>query len=298
MSGGHSIESPVDSPSPALDLAPSSNMAAAAVFTSPAAHTTALPRPLSASIFLPAPSPRRTTVRSQRPQLSLNTVNPARTLGRGNTSLRLNPVTCSPTTRNTFNNAYEPSSARISTPNTFFTPTESEASRPTSSQSNLSSDSEPDASAAPYTLPLCTRSVLRNGPIARNASFYTPMTSLATPGQRRPFFPKVKHVTFRPQLEDAIVNQRYTACHSDLLTEEEWTSRRRADGEKWRAPRTGEKRPSPVDDADEDDGSSSGASSEEEHEPRTPTAGRSKRRREWKWTIGDEAEAEAEMDSE
>ncbi|KAF2624208.1 hypothetical protein BU25DRAFT_348684 [Macroventuria anomochaeta] len=164
---------------------------------------------------------------SQRPKLTVNTHQP-RIFGKG-ASLRLDTLSAvSPTVRNTFNNAYEPTTTTntSNTLNTFVAPPPgppaklrleigSTTSNPASictpdSASTLSSStltsasSESASSTIPYKQPHNLNSILANSRIVPRK-----MAS-------RPMFPAEKRVSFRTPLEEEIKTVKYTWANSDL----------------------------------------------------------------------------------
>lgn len=168
----------------------------------------------------------------KRPKLTLNTSHLPLSLGKGNTTGRLlEPLSvASPTSRNTFQNAYgplgphsqpaRPSASRANVPTPLRTSsTDSVVSlasatsvtSATSATSSISSASSADSSypAVPYWLPYNTKSILTNGPIPRvrrGKSF----------SSTRPMFRVPKKVSFRTNLTEEIRTERYTMAHSDL----------------------------------------------------------------------------------
>ena len=207
-----------------------------------------------------------------RPKLSLNTsCSQQRTLGKGNTGLRLDTLSASsPTVRNTYKNSYEPPTAGHTPLHPIDTRSQRSMKPPTphplnpsspisaaafSTSSSSSVLSSPDETKVPYTLGKHPRSILSNGPV----------------GKRNRSREKRKSVGFHERLEEEVINETYTAAHYDLLGTEE---------------AIGVKRESP-----EDEGSD-----EEEQEGllKTPVAGRKKRRREWVWTLGSSEEGKGE----
>ncbi|KAL1601019.1 hypothetical protein SLS59_005687 [Nothophoma quercina] len=164
---------------------------------------------------------------SQRPKLTVNTHQP-RIFGKG-ASLRLDTLSAvSPTVRNTFNNAYEPTTTTntSNTLNTYVAPPPgppaklrleigSTTSNPASictpdSASTLSSStltsasSESASSTIPYKQPHNLNSILVNSRIVPRK-----MAS-------RPMFPAEKRVSFRTPLEEEITTVKYTWANSDL----------------------------------------------------------------------------------
>ncbi|GAB7350234.1 hypothetical protein MBLNU459_g0887t1 [Dothideomycetes sp. NU459] len=185
---------------------------------------------------------------TKRPKLSLNTTSLPTSSGKSTTGLRLETLSvASPTSKNTFNNAYghaaTPGSTAspLSRPPLSVEPTRapthrSQAPKPlrtsssdsivssassTSAASGISaSSSASSASSAsfplppPYRLPFNNTSILTNGPlprVRRKKSFTT----------TRPMFPSPKRVSFRAPLTEEIQTETYTLAHSDL--DSSWT---------------------------------------------------------------------------
>ncbi|KAF1925466.1 uncharacterized protein M421DRAFT_70071 [Didymella exigua CBS 183.55] len=178
---------------------------------------------MATSLPIMAPRP------SQRPKLTVNTHQP-RVFGKA-ASLRLDTLSAaSPTVRNTFNNAYEPSTTtntsstlntcvapppgppaklRLDISNT--TPTPASISTPDSastlSSSTLTSASSETSSSIgtiPYKQPHNLNSILSNSRIVSRK-----MAS-------RPMFPAEKRVSFRTPLEEEIKTIKYTWANSDM----------------------------------------------------------------------------------
>ncbi|KAG9198459.1 hypothetical protein G6514_009957 [Epicoccum nigrum] len=166
---------------------------------------------------------------SQRPKLTVNTHQP-RVFGKG-ASLRLDTLSAaSPTVRNTFNNAYEPTTTTntSNTLNTYVAPppgppgklrldistTESapasictgtpDSASTLSSSTLTSASSESASSTIPYKQPHNLNSILTNSRIVPRK-----MAS-------RPMFPAEKRVSFRTPLEEEIKTVKYTMANSDL----------------------------------------------------------------------------------
>lgn len=225
------------------------------------------------------------TTSPHRPKLSLNTAcSQQRTLGKGNTGLRLDTLSAnSPTIQNTFKNGYdaptaaatplqaiEPSSlvqrkqhslSSSSSPKPP-TPHPLNQSTPSSSSGESSGESSPDLSKAsspkvPYVLGKHPRSILSNSPLPKRPR---------SRGDRR--------VGFHENIEEKIQTTKYIAQHYDLIVASDSSS----EGDEARA---GSKRESPCEEEtiEEDSG-------DDESYPKTPVAGRKKRRREWVWTLG------------
>jgi hypothetical protein len=160
----------------------------------------------------------------QRPKLHINTLQP-RIFGKA-ASLRLDTLSAvSPTARNTFSNAYDPTAAAATTtafaaPATIDSALSDSASSDSASSDSASSDSASSDSASsdsassdssstvlPYKQPHNLSSILANSPI-------TPRKMAAA----RPRFPAEKRVSFRTPLEENITTVKYTLAHSDIAS--------------------------------------------------------------------------------
>ncbi|PSN63694.1 hypothetical protein BS50DRAFT_499485 [Corynespora cassiicola Philippines] len=195
--------------------------------THSATMTTTLP-------ILPRPSA------PQRPKLHIDTQQ-LRTFGKGS-SLRLDTLSAvSPTIRNTFSNAYEPTKTAAPTGPAApappaaapapapATPTAGRPEKPRLSiDSNISSATSSTPTSAstlssaltsassyesatitvPYKQPHNLTSILSNSP----AKHLLPRKMAPA----RPFFPAQKRVSFRTPLEEEIKTVRYTMAHSDI----------------------------------------------------------------------------------
>ncbi|KAI9723805.1 MAG: hypothetical protein M1828_004055 [Chrysothrix sp. TS-e1954] len=248
-----------------------------------------------------------------RPKLSLNTTScTPRTLGRGNTGLRLDVLSAdSPTSRNTYKNTYDEAKAasHAREPTTTSPPaaTPSSSTKPrtphplqidTSRRSSESSatsstdSSPPHSPEVPYTIPVHIRPILMNSRLPKRAR--TTVSSATTP---KVLFPPVKRVCFSQPLFEEVRNSTYKLRHSDILDleiEEEGGQEESAheEVEEQSAPRKHEKPALSLssttaqsqqrkthEDEDSDD-------SDDATFPKTPIAGRRKKVREWKWTLG------------
>ena len=219
---------------------------------------------------------------SQRPKLSLNTTfSQRRTLGKGNTGLRLDQVPASsPTSRNTYRNSYDPPSDRLPTPlrgcGTSTSPprsltpcpslqaseVEDSCSKDPSSQSRPTlSQEDQKAPAVPYVLGKHARSILTNSPLSR-----LPLSSARQ--QRRRRRSSSLKVGFCERIEESIQTRVYVAQHFDLLV-----SSPSADD------KTSMKRESSRENVSRED------SLNDDLCPETPVTGRKKRRRDWHWTL-------------
>ncbi|KAL4752912.1 hypothetical protein BDW72DRAFT_169912 [Aspergillus terricola var. indicus] len=265
----------------------------------------------SMSCGLTSKAPNRPAL--SRPKLTLQTSSLPMSFSTSSTGLSLSLATgptASPTVRNTFKNAYDvayPSSATVS------------PSRSTSNR--FSKPSSPYTPSNPYQLPIGVKSILRNSYLEsakRRSNSVGPSNGSAA---RRVFFPTKKHVSYRYPLEEEIRTVKYTAAHSDLVSDSE----------------SGSCETSSDDDSDYSTSSlvsSDTTPSDEEtntaekkkkkrkyrsnerqvravalmeglkdpyssqsQTPQTPRQGRLKRRREWRWTLGPLEEAGTTTDS-
>ncbi|PKY02604.1 hypothetical protein P168DRAFT_283368 [Aspergillus campestris IBT 28561] len=258
---------------------------------------------------------------SSRPKLSLQTACLPRTFGSSSTGLSLSLAagpTASPTVRNTFNNAYDPTSATSS-------PSKPSATGrlAISSYNNVAHNNNNNTN--PYQLPLGVKSILRNSPLeptCRSRSISIP--SSAT-GARRAFFPPKKQVSYRQPLEEEIRTVHYTARHSDLAEDPQQQQPQQQQQQQPQRPA-----PHTASDEAESDSTASGATSDASTSsssdddtnsslarssrkkrkhlsaerqvravalmdgiegdgsatPQTPRQHRAKRRCEWRWTLG------------
>ncbi|PLN85201.1 hypothetical protein BDW42DRAFT_11396 [Aspergillus taichungensis] len=257
-----------------------------------------------------------------RPKLSLQTACLPRTFGSSSTGLSLSLAagpTASPTVRNTFNNAYDPTSATSS-------PSKPSATgRLAISSYNNTAHNNNNNNTNPYQLPLGVKSILRNSPLeptCRSRSISIPSSAS---GARRAFFPPKKQVSYRQPLEEEIHTVHYTARHSDLTEDPQQQQQQQQPQE----PQP-QKPPHTASDEAESDSTASGAtsdastssSSDDETQtsltrstrkkrkhlsaerqvravaimdgiegdgsatPQTPRQHRAKRRCEWRWTLG------------
>lgn len=259
------------------------------------------------TLLAPSPSP------AKRPKLSLNTANVPTVFGKGSTSLRLDTLSASsPTTRNTFRNAYNQAQSQQTTscrpPKPRLAPLATNVSNlgeqtsridceettdsAASSTSTSSTVSSVDFSTAevPYRVAYNVRSILVNSPIPRKP---TRITSFA---QSKPMFPATKKVAFRAPLTEDIQTTKYTMKHSDIESSTSTISTLELSPPE-EAPATNEEAEQPESTVEvEKKGPSSPQtgdkreSSDEEEDtdscPATPVAGRNKRHREWRWTLG------------
>lgn len=242
-----------------------------------------------------------------RPKLTLQTSSLPVTFGRSTTGLSLSlatGATASPTVHNTFKNAYDaayPPSATVS------------PSRSTSTR--FSKPSSPYTSSNPYQLPLGVKSILRNSRLERRPSQAAPNGPNGSSSSRRVFFPTKKQVNYRYPLEEEIKTVKYTARHSDIVSDSEAEpSETSSDDDSDfsssslvssdTTPSDDEANPSePAADKKKKkrkyrsnerqvravalrDGLGDPYTSVNSPTPQTPLQGRLKRRREWRWTLG------------
>lgn len=166
---------------------------------------------------------------SKRPKLSLNTTQLPKSLGKSNTALRIETLSvASPTSRNTFQNAFGPLSAqppsarppanRINTPTPLRASSSDSVISSASSTSTTSSEAYATSASStdslsppvPYRLPYNNKSILTNGPLPRGRSrkSYTTTTM--------PMFSSPKKVSFKAPLTEEIHTVKYTMAHIDL----------------------------------------------------------------------------------
>ncbi|KAL4921703.1 hypothetical protein BDW62DRAFT_174282 [Aspergillus aurantiobrunneus] len=253
-----------------------------------------------------------------RPKLTLQTSSLPVTFGSSSTGLSLSLAagsTASPTVRNTFKNAYDvayPSSAT--------------ASPSRSSSNRFSKPASPYTSSNPYQLPLGVKSILRNSQFESNKRRANSVASSGHNGSstsRRVLFPSKKQVSYRCPLEEEIKTVKYTARHSDLVSDPETDScgTTSDDDSDYSSSSLVSSDTTPSD--DETNASEPTADKKKKkrkyrsHErqvravalmegledpytsltPQTPRQGRLKRRREWRWTLGPLDEAGNTSDS-
>ncbi|KAL4788159.1 hypothetical protein BJX76DRAFT_198972 [Aspergillus varians] len=273
--------------------------------TIPTQHTTVSHSSMACGLTSNAPSRPSALA---RPKLTLQTASLPVTFGSSSTSLSLSLAagsTSSPTVRNTFKNAYDvayPPSATVS-------PSRSSSSR-------FSKPSSPYTSSNPYQLPLGVKSILRNSLLESNkrrSNQVAPSGPNGSSTSRRVFFPSKKQVSYRYPLEEEIKTVKYTARHSDLVSDPESRSCETSSDDDSDSSTSSlvssETTPS-------DDGSNTSEPTADKKKkkrkyrsnerqvravafregledpytssltPQTPLQGRLKRRREWKWTLG------------
>ncbi|MCJ1253387.1 hypothetical protein MMC24_001198 [Lignoscripta atroalba] len=224
----------------------------------------AIPPSMSISVVpsIPPIAPMHSTGPG-RPKLSLQTSTlPLPFAHKSTTALSLSISTDSPTVRNTYANAFDVSSTSKPREVTGQPQPEEHTSPQSSSPSatsSTSSQTSPVSTTIPYSLPIGSRSILRNSPLPRR------LTSATSARAPRRMFPPVKRVVFQESLVEIMptpIIDESDASDSDSSTSSE--KRRRVS--------------TPEDDKRDDD--------EAEDMPSTPVQGRRKRRREWMWTLG------------
>lgn len=268
--------------------------------------------PSHAPVSRPAPP-------SRKPKLSLNTASLPSTFGKSTTGLRLDtPSIASPTSRNTFSNAYgshHVSSPEAMTPHettrpqksrlcldTSIPPTHQQPPRSASTDSCMSATSATSASTdssissvstadsfskpIPYRLPFNHRSILTNGPhgcLRHRKSF----------SSTRPMFPAPKKVSFRAPLTEDICNDVYTMAHSDIDSipsiSPSLETLPSGHGQYVQKHKQHLKSTAlPIREANCGDKRDSSSEDESDSDvcPSTPVTRRSKRPREWVWTLG------------
>jgi len=235
---------------------------------------------------------------TKKPKLSLKTSDLAPTF-HGSVSRQpgaSTEATTTPTTLNTFNNTFE-LAYRPSPVSTLPSPGSHPYPRPgLNTSSPITRTSE-----RPYhlNLPFGVRPILKNSPLPRELPRPSISASPRAAG-RRVFFPAVKKVAFRAQLEDEVVTKQYIMRHADLTSSEDEST-----------PSEAEEQSSISNDDEEDGGqkptirvdevsvrgrrkrksvavspspATEGGRGREER-PRSTSARRSKRKRRWQWSL-------------
>ncbi|KAL6249844.1 hypothetical protein RBB50_003700 [Rhinocladiella similis] len=162
---------------------------------------------------------------ARRPKLSLQTSNLTPTFhgASGPVDMAKNPNTATPTTFNTFNNAFD-LTFRPSPVISASSPVTAKRSQPKSIHQSLSPTR---TSEEPYNLsqPFGVRSILKNSPLPRHDRRRSTCSASASPALpvpgRRIFFPAPKRVAFRSNLEEEIVTKEYVLRHVDLTSSSE-----------------------------------------------------------------------------
>ncbi|KAL4942497.1 hypothetical protein BDV06DRAFT_162114 [Aspergillus oleicola] len=269
-------------------------------------HSTASHPHSSMACGLTSNAPSRTPALS-RPKLTLQTSSLPMTFGSSTTGLSLSLAagpTASPTVRNTFKNAYDvayPSSAT--------------ASPSRSSNSRFSKPASPYASSNPYQQPLGVKSILLNSCLESNKRRPSIVAANGPTGSstsRRVYFPTKKQVSYRNPLEEEIKTVKYTARHSDIVSDSEPTSCETSSDDDSDYS-TSSLVSSDTTPSDDERSTTSEPNSDKKKKkrkyhsnerqvraiarmegledpytrtPQTPRQGRLKRRREWRWTLG------------
>ncbi|KAL4932238.1 uncharacterized protein BDV17DRAFT_217462 [Aspergillus undulatus] len=241
-----------------------------------------------------------------RPKLTLQTSSLPMTFGSSTTGLSLSLAagpTASPTVRNTFKNAYDVAY-----------PPSANASPSISSSNRFSKPASPYTSSNPYQLPLGVKSILRNSCLEsskRRPSIAAANGPNGSSTSRRVYFPTKKQVSYRNPLEEEIKTVKYTARHSDIISDSEPGSCETSsdDDSDYSASSLVSSDTTPSDDersasepsADKKKKKRKYRSNERQvraiarmegledpytRTPQTPRQGRLKRRREWRWTLG------------
>lgn len=265
---------------------------------------------------------------SKRPKLSLDTITaPTKLFGKSSTSLRLDTLSAaSPTTRNTFRNAYNQNQSHRK--HSSHSPQQPRSPRlkrnrssldaaPTSPvlfmSTNMDSDSgEPDITIPvsnvdaltldpPYKLAFNLISILSNSPLARATMQKSSLQSASIPRV-------AKKVAFREPLTEEITTTTYTMRHSDIESISSVpihepsshestqisisTTEARSRQQLSLATQTtaGSPQSGSVQDSSSDDDSDTS--------PKTPVAGRKRRHHQWVWTLGPSDARPGSMDDQ
>ncbi|KAK6365316.1 hypothetical protein LTS17_011288 [Exophiala oligosperma] len=174
------------------------------------------------------PVPMSSENQARRPKLSLQTSNltPTFHASSGPVDMANKLSTTTPTTFNTFNNAFD----LIFRPSPIISGS-SPVTAKRSQQKSIQRSSSPAAtSETPYnlSLPLGVRSILKNSPLLPYGRRYSTCSTSASPALpvpgRRVFFPAPKKVAFRSNLEEEIVTKEYILRHVDLSSSSEETN--------------------------------------------------------------------------
>ncbi|RDW60474.1 uncharacterized protein DSM5745_10932 [Aspergillus mulundensis] len=245
-----------------------------------------------------------------RPKLTLQTSSLPMSFSTSSTGLSLSLATgptASPTVRNTFKNAYDVAY-----------PPSATASPSRSSNHRFSKPSSPYTSSNPYQLPIGVKSILRNSCLEstkRRSNSVGPSNGSTT---RRVFFPTRKQVSYRYPLEEEIKTVKYTARHSDLVSDSESGSCETSsdDDSDYSTSSLVSSDTTPSDEETNTEQSTDKKKKKRKYlsnerqvravalmeglkdpyasqsqTPQTPRQGRLKRRREWRWTLGPLEEA-------
>ncbi|KAF1826559.1 uncharacterized protein K489DRAFT_376985 [Dissoconium aciculare CBS 342.82] len=307
------------SPYPSSHTTARTTMSLAILPSAPMAYSNSS-KPVLMGSNLPSPS--------KRPKLSLNTAGaPSVTFGKGSTSLRLDTLSAvSPTSRNTFSNAYNPiqplrKSLSTHSPRSPRSPRSLRvrSSKPRTSEdgflkpaSSLESRTFPSTLPpvdqnmleVPYKLALGVISILANSPLPR-LSHHDKVSANA---EARPA--RTKRVSFRAPLTEEIQTTKFTLRHSDIESSTSSISTLDLSRSERRPSRDEVDARVAQDEQDEgvfgvdsktesispQTGEKRESSDEEDSDtcPVTPVVGRRKRQREWVWTLGPENQSEYE----
>lgn len=254
-------------------------------------HPLSMPPPQNVGLIDPSSTTRK-------PKLSLKTADLAPSFP-GSVSRQSKvdtEATTTPTTLNTFNNTFD-LTYRPSPVSTLPSPGSNLYQRPsTQTPSPIIRTSD-----QPYrlNLPFGVYPILKNSPLSRDIRRPSTSASPRVVG-RRVFFPAAKKVTFRAQLEEEVVTQRYVLRHVDLTSSEDDST-----------PSDADEQSSTSNDDEEDDGTEPNIRVDEvsvrgrqkrksvavspsqsteiergrEDGSRSTSVKRSKRKRRWQWTI-------------
>ncbi|KIW15714.1 hypothetical protein PV08_05764 [Exophiala spinifera] len=165
---------------------------------------------------------------ARRPKLSLQTSNltPTFHASSGPVDMANKLGTTTPTTFNTFNNAFD----LTFRPSPVISASSPVTPKRPQQKSIHKSLSPTGTSQAPYTLslPFGVRSILKNSPVPQYGPRCSTCSAGASPALpvpgRRAFFPALKKVTFRSNLEEEIVTREYILRHVDLSSSSEETN--------------------------------------------------------------------------
>jgi hypothetical protein len=201
---------------------------------------------------------------SHRPKLSLNTSHLPSPFAHKTSNTRTCLTTDSPTTRNTHDNAFKPSTTLPNLTTSIPTTTSPPSAPPPPTLGLISPSSSTSTSPSiPYTLPLGSHSILRNSSLPARLVY---ATSARTP---KLLFPPRKRVKFSN--DEPIVLPTPIISESEEEEEEEDGIR----SKKRKVPGLSTKEVEATDNGDE-----------ETEVPSTPLVGWRKPPRQWVWTIG------------
>jgi len=168
---------------------------------------------------VPASVPMSPGKQQQKPKLSLQTLNLTPTFhGSTGGQVTTNLNTATPTTLNTFNNAFDLT----------FRPSPVMSAQSPTKRSQTKAPGRSCSPEMPYALilPFGVHSILKNSPLPQYGRRRSTCSSSASPGipGRRVFFPASKKVAFRAILEEEITTHEYSMRHSDLNSSSDETS--------------------------------------------------------------------------